>query len=189
MKKLLLTLTIIVAFFTANAQIRVQGDFGVSTATGDFGADGSLGIGYALNARWMFSEKLDAGLEYDASAIVTVSADGAGDIDATGITGYLAKGYYHFFDKGFSPYFALGLGLYNVELPTITITDSNGNTTTFEGDNNVNFGFAPEVGLKINNFILGAKYTFAGKTPGNQDINATAIRFFLGYKFDFDGIK
>ncbi len=188
-KKITLILLITISSFNLYSQIRVQADFGVSTATGDFGKDASLGIGYAVNARWMFTEQIEAGLEYDGSAIFSVSGDGGGDIDATGMTGYLAKGYYSFFDGDYTPYVAFGLGLYKVETPTITYTDGNGNTTTYEGESDINFGFTPEVGVMLKNFIIGAKFSYAGKAPAQEDINATYARFFIGYKLDFDGIR
>lgn len=188
MKKIFLftTTLFVVGLFSASAQVplRIHANFGIAQATGDFaGDDLNIGIGYTINARYMFTEKLDAGLEYDASAIVTVDVDGA-DADATGLTGYMVKGYYSFFKSKVTPYFGLGLGLVNIEYPTVTITDSNGNETVFEGESTTNFGLAPEVGLYLGGFTLGAKYTTAGDTP---DGSATAnyIRYFAGWTFSF----
>ena len=188
MKKFLLVLALFACTYATQAQIRIGGDFGFATATGDFGADGSLGIGFAGHAAWAFTPKISAGIEVDRSAIVTVSSGDGVDIDATGLSGYLAKGYYHFLDKKFSPYFGLGMGLYNVEFPTVTITDGNGNTTVIEGENKVNFGFAPELGLQMGWFTLGAKYSLAGKLPGGSDINANYLRFYLGFRFGVDDL-
>lgn len=188
MRKLTLTLLAfsLLGIEMAMAQmppIRLQADFGLANATGDFsGPDLNIGIGYALNARYMFTEQIDAGLEYDASAIVTADIDG-GDADATGLTGYLAKGYYRFFDSKVTPFAALGVGLYTVEFPTITFTDSEGNETVIEGESNTNFGFSPELGVALGGFTLGAKFSHAGKTP--SDVSATYLRYYLGWTFTF----
>ncbi len=167
----------------AQPKFRVHGDIGFAQATGDFGGDdANLGFGIAVNARYAFSNKLDVGLEYEASFIVTATLDDA-DIDATGITGYQAKGYYHFLGGKFSPYVGLGVGFFSIETPEITADDGNGNQqVVVPGRSTTNFGFSPDFGLKIGKFVLGAKYTDAGEVPGGT-INATYLRYYAGLTF------
>lgn len=177
--KLFVTAILLSACTMVMAQFNGQITLGYASATGDLGDGANGGIGYGANLRYAFSDRFDAGLEYDANVL---ASELNGLFSVAGIT---AKAHYKLTDSKVYPYVALALGIYTTETPEITATIGS-TTTTISGDKSSGFGFSPEFGLNFGKFGIGAKYTSAGELP-NSTTKATYLKFFMGYTFSFGG--
>jgi len=171
------TVILLMISVVSMAQFRGQITLGYASATGDLGDGANGGLGYAANLRYAFSDRFDAGLEYDANVLASIAE---GLFSITGIT---AKAHFKLTNSKVHPYVALAIGVYSSETPEITIT-SGGTTTTSGGDTSSGFGFSPELGLNFGSFGIGAKYTSAGDLP-NSSTKATYLKYFIGYSFSF----
>ncbi len=147
-------------FNFTKAQISVKASSGLSMGTGDFGKDASVGFNYLLNGTYKLSDQLDVGLEYSSALIVAGEGEGL-DVSATVVTGFAAKGYYYLTKTKVKPYGALALGFYTTDFGEVSSSNVAGSVTT-DIDNQTNFGFAPELGLKMGWFVISATYVYAG---------------------------
>lgn len=182
MKLKILLSTILVMIATASmAQVRLGFGLGYAIPNEDLKEATDYAIGYAINARFAITDKIEVGLEYDGNVLAAVSNPNVDDIGVFTVSGLLGKFQYNFLDRKVTPYVAVGLGYYTSKTPEI----SAGGITIQEELKNTSFGFAPEVGVNLGGFGIGAKYIMAGDMAGIEGVKADMLKIFIAYNIKF----
>ena len=112
-------------------------------------------------------------------------------VEAITINAFLAKAKYFFMssEKSFRPYGGLGLGVYIKKGGEIAVDTLQGVSSLVQGilpKAKTSFGFAPELGLKWDWFVVNAKYHFAGDAYNIANSpSANNFQINLGTLFTF----
>jgi hypothetical protein len=129
------------------------------------------------------NERISAGLEYNSNLAVIGDFDGA-SIEATGITGILAKGKYRFGTGRTNFYGGLNAGLYMIRPGKIS-ADSGDGSYDLTFDTKSTFGVAPEIGVHLGSFQIATSYHILGKYKyedlADADVNYSLWQFTIGW--------
>lgn len=191
MKYFLLSTLFLFAFGTSSfSQFDINNiyggaNLGWASPMGKFKESANGGLTYNVEVGYKITEKLGVGIEYGTSLTVGFK-DG---LDIYGMNEYLAKANYRFFNKKFSPYAAVGLGVASVSEPDITV----GNDTTI-GSRSLGLGTVVEAGLDIYGVILAYRFNYNGNISkdavydvANAGTPVILNQFVVGYIYKFGG--
>lgn len=167
MKKFFLVVAVVlVAAIAVNAQdkkwnIGVGG--GLAIPTGDASDWVKTGLDGFVLGTYNFTPKFAAGVEINYTMLPGKSIAGF-DLPDAEVAAFLAKAIYTFTEEGFRPYVSGALGFYSHK------------------DADTKLGAAAEVGVKYNQFGLGAAYHMAGE---ENDFTFSYIQLNFTYTFSF----
>lgn len=175
--KILFTILVIILSSQAFSQSKLykpgEVDLGLIVAF-PTNEDLNIGFGGYLEPRYNLSDRISAGVRFEAVAIA--SDEGAivnGDvveINVSGVTSFLFTGDYYFTDTYVRPFAGVGLGIFilgDVEYVTEdVVTDHLG----------TRFGYAPRIGIEVGHLRLTAEYNLI---TGMTKINS---RDYIGLK-------
>ncbi|HEX9399747.1 MAG TPA: hypothetical protein VF912_06515 [Anaeromyxobacter sp.] len=166
--KLLAMLALLAAAPAARAQalnyqpvrvdLTVYGAYAAADAT-------SWGFGVALEPKFNVTDRLAAGMRFEAAGFVTqevtVAGAGAGQTTnvsqgARAVTTILAKAEYYLSDSAARPFVGLGLGLYRIGAGSQSA--SSGGTVVQSAGAFRGFGFCPQLGVNFGSFRLAGTY-------------------------------
>lgn len=169
--KLLAVVAVLAAAPTARAAaenyspIRVDTTLFGAYAPGDATAWGG---GVAIEPKYNFTDHISAGLRLEAAAFITQkvsvqsgSGGSSAEVEqgARAVTAFLLKGDYYLTTSWARPFVGLGLGLYRVGAGSQKVGAGSGSATVVQTAGAYRgLGFAPQVGVNLGGFRLGATY-------------------------------
>jgi len=194
MKKILLSLTLLLFIVSGNAQDKMMTiglGFGAgsvnSSAVNVDDANKNVGVGFDFYANFLYNinYNISAGIELNSTiAIIALIDDQSAEV--TSMMNFLAKGKYAFGkerrNSGARFFVAGSIGLYGIK-PSAVITEDNANLS-FTLDRKYSFGGAPEVGVQFGVFQMALAYHFAGKYEFDnvgKEFKYSMIMFNIGW--------
>ncbi len=187
---LALTLFLVFTLSSALAQdrsIKADGGLGAAFTLGELK---SYGISASFEPKFFFNKQISAGLRMEGDVLFggSLSAD-AGNISVSTSSraAFLVKGEYYFSENRNRLFVGLMLGRYTQANSGVEV---NGNSIPDTSLSAVkSFGFAPEVGVTLNNFRLSAIYhvvtggdVVSISTGNGVEVNRSYLVIQLGFK-------
>ena len=190
MRKIVLIIIFIAVAFISNMNAQVivgiQGGWAIPQGTSFEDNAGKKiaggGAYFGGDILYKLNSQLAVGLtgSFDMLIGITPEDDLFGSSGIYSLNLYGAKGVYKLFDAKATPYFAISTGLAKFTTPEIM---TNGNITEQAASGSA-FGFRPELGINVANFIISISYIVPMKYDFTNE-SAGSLNFALGYQYEF----
>ncbi|MTI19502.1 hypothetical protein E1176_00560, partial [Fulvivirga sp. RKSG066] len=159
MKKIVLSLAIILCGIVANAQefkpFRVGIGLGYTMPS-----DGGGGVLFDIEPSYRLSDEIALGLRIESAAMARAIGEDEGSVSGNG--SYTLNGQYYLSNNKFRPYVGLGVGLYS--LASVSISGTSGEIASES-----KIGFYPRVGFDLGHFNLNLDYNLISATEESFD--------------------
>ncbi len=178
MKKIVLSVSILVASLVATAQstnykaFKVNIGLGYAIPTTKVSGGTSGGAAFSIEPQYRINNAINVGLRLEGAAIGSVNT-GSGNADVSVLSSYTASGEYYFKPSGFRPFAGVGAGIYSMANANISASSTSTPTINNAGSK---FGFYPRVGFETGHFRVTGEYNFVS----NGGYMAFKLGFFFG---------
>ncbi len=198
MKRILFFTAFLVSFLTANAQIRLDFQAGLSSPMGDaFEYSKNLGLGYGFDVMYapdmIMDGQLSFGLEKSGNLLLTASGDWKDkgfDLSASKLGFLGAKARFDMNNDGPSPYGAVSLGAASLksyylyeEYDPNDLESANGKLEK------TRFAVKPEIGVAFGFFTMGISWILPTKFTDDVTghvMKAGAVQYNIGIRIKID---
>ncbi len=190
MKRILFTSIVVFTLSSVHAQdrfIKADGGLGAALTLGELK---SYGISVSFEPKFFFNKRISAGLRMEGDVLFggSLSSDaGNVSVSTSSRAAFLVKGEYYFSENQNRLFVGLMVGRYTQANSGVEV---NGNSIPDSSLSAVrSFGFAPEVGVTLNNFRLSAIYhvvtgedIVSVSTGNGVKVNRSYLVLQLGFK-------